>query len=801
LTIKNMYFAVFLISCATLLTQVSLTRLFSVAIWHHFAFLVVAIAFLGFSVGGTILMLKPSYISAVRRNLSDYALFFSASVVLSMLVNRLIPFDPIRFSWDHGQIWLLFACYLTWAVPFCFSGLILSALYTYQARKVHTLYFSDLFGAAGGCMLAWVLFPMVGGEGALMSASLSAVLASWCFNFPRRMVVKAVFSLILLILMTIKPEPFSTRISPFKPLMTALSYPNAKILHTQWDVASRVDIVQSGAVRFAPGLSLTFDKDLPDQVGITVDGENLTAVTRFTGGIQDLQFVAYLPSSLPYALERPEKTLIMQAGGGLLGIAALYHGVKEIVCLEPNALVVDMMRRHLRSFSGDITERRPFIWIAEEGRTFLARNKGPYDLIQMGITDALGASSIGLYGLRESYDLTVEALGQVLSALSERGFFCATRYLIPPPRAEARLFNTALAALVHVGAADPSRHLAAIRSWGAFTLLMKKSPLTSEDLERIRGFCRRMEFDVVYYPGISPAETNRYNRLENPHYFQLLKQLAGPNTRDRVIGAYPFDLSAPWDDRPFFFHLFKIGRTGEIFQALRGKWEFFLEGGFLVYLTTAQSVLIALCIICTPLFFLLRNGLTMPKASLVYFFFLGIGYMLLEIMLMERFILFLGKPVYAFTATLSSLLASTGLGSLCGSKLKGKIDKRNYLWIALLIVVILIYTCILHSFITAFMEFSFPLRVLLALLIISPLGFLMGLPFPFGIAVLEKTAPSFIPWAWSINACSASVGASLSMVLALHGGFTLVTVLAAGCYLSALILYRRAAPKDSSAVQ
>ena len=540
-----MYFAIFLISCSTLLAQVSLTRLFSVAIWHHFAFLVVAIAFLGFSVGGTILMLKPSYVTTIRRNLSDYALFFSASIALSLLFNHLIPFDPIRFSWDHGQILCLFACYITWAVPFCFSGLILAVLYTSQARNVHTLYFCDLLGAASGCVLAWIIFPIIGGEGALLSASLGAVLASWCFNFPRRMLTNAVLSLILLTFMISKPEPLSIRISPFKPLMTALSYHGAKILYTQWDVASRVDIVQSGAVRFAPGLSLTFERDLPDQIGITVDGENLTAITHFNGGIQDLQFVAYLPSSLPYAMARPKNTVIMQSGGGLMGVSALYHGVDKIVCLEPNALVINMMRRHLHSFSGGITERRPFFWVAEEGRTFLARHKGPYDLIQMGITDALGAASMGLYGLRESYDLTVEALEQVLSALSENGLFCATRYLIPPPRAEARLFNTALAALAHAGESDPSRHLAAIRSWGTFTLLMKKSPLTSEDLEQIRGFCRRMEFDLVYCPGISPEETNRYNRLETPLYFQLLSQLAYPENRDKVLEAYPFDLSAP----------------------------------------------------------------------------------------------------------------------------------------------------------------------------------------------------------------------------------------------------------------
>jgi hypothetical protein len=722
-----MYFAIFLISCSALLAQVSLTRLFSVAIWHHFAFLVVAIAFLGFGVGGTILMLKPSYVTTIRRNLSDYALFFSASIVLSLLFNHLIPFDPTRFSWDHGQILYLFACYLTWAVPFCFSGLILSVLYTSQARNVHVLYFSDLLGAASGCVLAWIIFPIVGGEGALLSASLGAVLASWCFNSPRRTLVSAVLSLILLTFMIIKPEPLSIRISPFKALMTALSYPGAKILHTQWNVASRVDIVQSGAVRFAPGLSLTFDKNLPDQIGITVDGENLTAVTHFAGRLQDLQFVEYLPSSLPYALAQPKTTVIMQSGGGLMGISALYHGVDNIVCLEPNGLVVDMMRRHLRSFSGRIADRRPFVWVAEEGRTFLARHRGPYDLIQMGITDALGAASVGLYGLRESYELTVEALEQVLSALSENGLFCATRYLVPPPRAEAKLFNTALAALVHAGTADPSRHLAAIRSWGTFTLLMKKSPLTSEDLEQLRGFCRRMEFDTVYYPGISPAEANRYNRMETPHYFQLMNQLACSKNRDRALEAYPFDLSAPRDDRPFFFHFFKIGRTLEIFHALRGKWEFFLEGGFLVYLIMAQSVLIALCITCTPLLVLHRSHLVMPKASIAYFFFLGVGYMLLEVMLMERFILFLGKPVYAFTVTLASLLGSTGLGSLCGSKLKGKNDRMNYLWIALLVTVILLYAATLGSFLNPLMGFSFPLRVFLALLIISPLGFLMGL--------------------------------------------------------------------------
>jgi hypothetical protein len=785
-----MYFGIFLISCSTLLIQVSLTRLFSVAIWHHFAFMVVAIAFLGFGAGGTVLMMRPSYLTTVRQNISNYALFFSVSIVLSLLFNHAIPFDPARFSWDHYQLLYLFICYLTWALPFFFSGLILSVLYTSQSQRVHKLYFSDLLGSASGCITAWVVFPMVGGEGALLCASLGAVLASWCFHSPRRSMATITLFLTLLSLMIFKPEPLSITVSPFKALMIALSYPGAKIIHTQWDVASRVDIVQSGAVRFAPGLSLNFGKNLPAQVGITVDGENLTAVTRFTGRIQDLEFVSYLPSSLPYALARPKTAVTLQSGGGLMGLSALYHGAENILCLEPSVLVVQMIQNQLREFSGNIADRKPLVWVAEEGRTFLARHKGPYDLIQMGINDALGAASIGLYGLMESYDLTVEAMEQVLSALSENGFFCATRYLLPPPRTEARLFNTALTALAQRGSAEPSRHLAAIRSWGTFTLLMKKSPLTSQDLERLRGFCRRLGFDVVYYPGISPSEANRYNRLTTPQYFELMNRLARPETRPKVLEAYPFDLSAPRDDRPFFFHFFKVDRTLEIFRALRGKWEFFLEGGFLVYLTMAQSLLIGLFLTSSPLLVWRQSRSQIPKRSIGYFFFLGVGYMLLEVMLMERFILFLGKPVYAFTVTLASLLAFTGLGSLGGSKLKGSHGMLSRFWIALLIVVILVYTLIFSLLLEACMGFSFPFRVLLALIIISPLGFLMGLPFPFGITLLEKTAPAFIPWAWSINACSSAMGASLAMVVTLHFGFTIVTALAAGCYLAALMLFK-----------
>jgi hypothetical protein len=785
-----MYLGLFLISCSILLIQISLTRIFSIAVWHHFAFMVVGIAFLGFGAGGTVLMMRPSYVKAYQ-HLSNYTLLFSSSIVLSLLFNHAVPFDPAQFSWDRYQLLYLCISYLVWALPFFFSGLILSILYTVESQRVHRLYFSDLLGSASGCITALLIFPAAGGEGSLLIASLGAVLAHWCFNSGRRLLPGISLLLILLVLIIAKPEPLLIKISPFKELMMALSYPGAKIIQTGSDLASRVDIVESGAVRFAPGLSLKFEGSLPPQVGMTVDGNNLTAVTRFTGRVQDLEFVSHLPSSLPYSLARPRSTVTLQSGGGLLGLSALYYGSQKIFCLEPNVLLIKMMRNHLQEFSGGITDREPLVWVAEEGRTFLARHRGPYDLIQMGINDALGAVSIGLYGLRESYDLTVEAFEQVLSVLSENGLFCATRYLLPPPRAEARLFNTALTALMKSGSIEPARHLAAIRSWGAFTLVMKKSPLTSMDLERLRGFCGRLGFDVVYYPGISSSEVNRYNRLTAPQYFELLSRLAEPETRLKVLEAYPFDLSATYDNRPFFFHFFKVGRALEIFRELRGKWGFFLEGGFLVYLTMAQSLVIGFLLILLPMPRLLHTGLKIPGRSMTYFFFLGVGYMLLEVTLMERFILFLGKPVYAFTVTLASLLASTGLGSLCSLKLKKSVGKKlGRLWIVPLIVIILVYASILGQVLEVCMRFSFLFRAFFTLIIISPLGFLMGFPFPLGIAFLERTSPAFIPWAWSINACSGAMGASLAMVIALHFGFAPVTALAAGCYLVALILFK-----------
>lgn len=695
-------FYLFILSAATLFFEVLLTRLFSHWLWGHYAFFVVSLSLLGFAASGVILARRSLRKRAFLRPLSFW-LFFAAAFVVFGTVTR-IPFDPARLGWDDRQFVWISAIYLACAVPFLFSGLYIGWSFQSSLRGIGRLYAANLAGSAVGALLP-----------------------------------------LLMLYLPLPGIPFS----PYKALPQALRHPDARILATAWTPSARVDLIQSAAVRFAPGLSLEYRTTLPDQLGLALDGDRLDAVTRFDGDPSRLEFIAYLPSGAGYALLDRPRVLVLEGGGGLGVLEALFHGSGGIDVLERNREVVRLVD------GSGITRpvyRHPSVrWFDRSPRNFLRGSEEKYDLIAMALPDVPAASSTGLYGLNEDYLYTVESFRACLDHLTERGLLSITRPLLFPPRELPRAVALAREALARAGAGAAADHLAIVESWGTWTLLVKRSPFLEADLRKIAQFAGKRGFRVV------PAD----------------EAMSILGDRD-----YPFDLRPVTDDSPFFFHFFRPGRVREVYRSLGGRWEVFLEGGYLVYGALLLAVFWGTLLVLLPASIRRRPG----RGKAGYFFLIGIAFMFVEMSLLQRAVLLFGDPTTGLSILLGGLLLLAGAGSLCSVRLVALLGGRVTLLFGALIVLI---PCL------AFAGLSPP-----ALALAFPVLLLVGTPFPLAMVRLD---PEEVPMAWAANGTASVIGAVLAVALALEIGYSGVMAAAAGCYLAAAISFpRRSAPDRSS---
>lgn len=807
LGIKNRVLAgIFLISSATLCLELSLTRYFSISQQYHFAFLVVSIAFMGYGASGTFLSLFKAHESIDRdKFLSWSALLYSLAILASFFLCNLLPFDFIKLSWDKGQLPFVFIYYLLLSVPFFFAGLTISFAISRTSSLVNKIYFSDLLGAGTGTLLVLVVFLPKGDRGVILFVSFLALLASFLFSERRPVRFKVLLSILMageIVLFLLAPAWLSFKISPYKAFPVALKFPQAKHLHTKWNAVSRVDILESSALRYAPGLSLMYDQKLPHQLGLSTDGGELSAITR-TENTQEssLEFLSYLPASLAYSFVENPSTLIIEPKGGLDVLSAFYFNAGQIKVIEKNPLILKFLREELAEPSGNLYHSKKVQSVSAFSRSALKREKDTFDLIVFSLTDVFGATGTGLQGFSESYLYTVESFSHILNRLSPNGLVSVTRYLLPPPRQEIKILATWIEAL-EKNKLDPASHTIAIRSWGTISFFIKKSPFSQQDIQKLKNFTDKCLFDLVYYPGIKAEEVNLHNILDSPLYYTLTLQLLSPPEREKLYRNYLFQITPASDNRPFFFNFFKLTKLKTTYTVFGQKWLPFLQGEFLVFLLFIQSLIIAFVLILLPRIILRKQNDRKKGGSLKAFFYfslIGMAFMFVEIIFIQRFILFLGHPLYSISIIIFSLLFSSSLGSFFSKKILG-LDKRknlrkSLLFCAGLIVLYLFLVPLLFDLLT---HLSLFLKMVLTFLVVFPLGFLMGFPFPTGIRLLAEQEKGLIPWAWATNAFSSVVNSISALLIAFWTGYTFVLLLASFGYLLAVFFTDFSNHRDKS---
>ena len=509
------------------------------------------------------------------------------------------------------------------------------------------------------------------------------------------------------------------------------------------------------------------------QLGLFIDGEGPTPITRFTGEWEPLAYLDATLAALPYRLiGHPPRVLLLGLGGGADLLLALRHAARRVDVTEPDGAVADLLRRELADFVGRILDRREVRLHIGMPRRLMAIGDASYELI------VLPSSAVGRSSLAEAFGTTVEAFTAYLQRLAPDGLLALPHPLRLPPRDSLKLVLTAIAALEQIGVAEPARHLVLVRAWDSVLLLVRRTPFRTEQIRAIEQFAAEFAFDLGWHADMPREAADRYNLLGAPILFDGVAALAGPE-RAAFVAGYAFDIRPATDDRPYFSDFFRWRALPALWAAARQGNAGLLDWGWPLQLATlGVAILSALVLILLPARLLAgRADAGLRRATGAYFLLIGTGFMFIEIAVMQRLFLLLDQPVYAFAVTLAAFLGFAGLGSGAAARLHG--DGRagsghrlaSLDWVAAVIAALTIFHALAGPWLVGLSAgLATAPRLALAVALIAPLAFVMGMPFPLVMARLRTGAPALVPWAWGVNGCASVIAAVLAGILAMSFG-------------------------------
>lgn len=772
-------FGLALLSAAVLIFEIALTRLFAIQQFHHFAFMVVSLAVMGFAASGFMLTLLPK-----NPPLSQLTAGFSLSIAIAYLIINFLPFDSYSITWDGKQAWILMLYFAAAGLPFLFAGWAIGAALAHAGTGAHLPYAANLIGSALGCPIALIAMDLLGGERTIVLSMLLGLLSGFLFLQRRKETyLHAILTSIILLGLLWLPPQLQLRLSPYKPLVITQLAADANHTTTVWSSSSRVDVVETNTVHVLPGLSLNAPIDPPPQAAVFIDGEGPIPITALAPREPAANTIAeHMPTSLAYRLRPGAKTLILQPGGGFEAIIALSSGAGRITLPTDEPLIHELMMGEYREFSENLLSN-PGISISDRSSRGTLETPGQsYDLVILALSESFHPVTSGAFSLMENYLLTVEAFSQALGRLNQDGMFVITRWLGTPPSESARTWAILLSALKASGIPHPEAHLIAYRGMRTATLIASKRPFTPEEYQLAETFLESNAFDPVYFPGLDSSQFNRFNHLPKDVYYEVYYNLL--TNPEETLNNYYFNLRPPTDDRPFFFHFFRWRQTPQVLATLGRVWQPFGGSGYLVLLALlALMVLLALPLGLAPLF-LLRSRHPSPYLNRklpAYFAFLGAGYLLIEIPLIQKMTLLLDRPATALAAVLFGLLLSSGVGSYFSPRVHLRLS------LGLLIGLLVALNFGLEYAVALAMPSYELFRFIYVVFLIAPIGFLMGIPFASGLRELEKRLPGMIPWAWAINGATSGVIGVVAAMITLDWGMRATMGFGALAYVAAFL--------------
>ncbi len=786
--------AVALTSAALLMTELALTRIFSVTMYYHFAFLAISIALFGLSASGVYVFVARRWLLAREPSglLAWHALVFSAVTVIAL---ALLVRIRVGLNYSPENLRLMLAIYALAALPFFAGGSVVSLALTRFATGVNVVYAADLVGAAAGCLLLIPLLNTVGAPGAVLVASLTAAIAAVMLQAPDRRARIAIAAAL------VAGVPAAGQLSSAAPfdVRDTKGHRGDRVLFSRWNSFSRVAVYDRGHGDWS--MSPRYAGPRPDTRFMDIDSAASTPIVRFDGDLAHVESLRYELTSLAYHLRQATappgapgfRALVIGPGGGRDLLSALLFGAAHVDGVEINPIIADdVMRGAFHDYSGGVYTHPHVSIVVDDGRSFVRRSSDRYDIVQASLVDTWAATAAGAYTLSENSLYTVEAFTDYLDHLTDTGMVTITRWVFDG----LRLVSLAQEACARRGC-EASDRVAVVQHDKVATFLFKRTAFTSEEIATLRRIASDLAFTVLYAPDDRRSDRGRAFAAANPRE-RLLQpslddyaRLTLSSDRRAFYDTYMQDVRPTTDDRPFFFHTTRLEHQ---LQVAFGRHMLFGNGlSALLTLMGISAALVALFIL-GPLVLTGRGALgTGWPVWLAYFGSLGAGFMLVEVALLQQFVLLLGHPVYSLTVTLFSLLLGTGAGSYL-SRTIDPADLHRRLRVALLAIVVTAIAAVwlLPAVIAAAIPAPRSLRIVVATVLLAPVGGLLGVALPAGMRLLHARQPSLVPWAWGMNGALSVMGATLAIFIAMNWGFSATLLAGATFYVCASVLVGRA---------
>jgi spermidine synthase len=767
--LRSCQWTIFLVSCGVLVLEVAITRLFSVLMYYHFGFMAVSLAMFGLGASGLWLFrFEDRYDEKrFRRSVALWATAAAVSVALALgIILRL----PITLEYSNANAVRLILIYATLLIPFFCAGMAIALILFKRSLEVSRLYSWDLIGAALGAFVTVPLLNTLGAIGTCLAAAalfgFGAMTIGWT-NRKWRVIPATVLALV--ITLTALNEPLG---------LLQLKYLKGRVKEQTafegWNAYSYITVQKPDA--------------RGDLAKIEIDADAATFILRDpfnTWTSEQLRESVALTwaSSSAHEMARPGgRSLIIGPGGGIDVVFALAAGAAQIDAVELNPIIAnDVMKGEFAGFAGDIYSRPEVNLVIDEGRSFVRRSAHQYDHIQLTLVDTWAATAAGAFSLSENHLYTIEAFDDYIAHLTPDGILSITRWAFPQPREALRLMTTAFAAAERAGIDNPKRHviIAAIPLPGSgmrmASFIFKRSPITQGDHQMVMDRVRATSGELLYSP---------FDQRQSAYYeFARTADPAG------FIASYEYNVSPVNDDQPFFFNIIRMG-------GLRGIFSLELESrknniGILNLIGVAIiSVILVGLFFIGPLLTMKRGRQLLQTrgglAMMAYFVAIGLGFILVEVALIQQFVLYLGHPVHALTVILTSLLVCAGFGALHSRSVPPERCLRYRGWhFAGLVTVILLEVLAMPQLFQATLHMVLWIRVAISVVALAPLGFLLGHPFPIGLKHVESRRHEMIPWAWGLNGAASVLGSVGAIAIAMLAGYTVVVIVGTVCYLGA----------------
>lgn len=785
------YLGLFFVALATVMYEIVLTRIFSVTMWYHFAFVAISIAMFGMTVGAIIVYLRPAFFTQERvtEHLAWSAVLFAVSAVVSFVVSLFVPFDGDMTVSGVASTGVTYAII---AVPFVFSGVCVALALTKFPGRVGALYAADLVGAATGCLWVIVTLNITDGPTAvIVVGSLAGVAAALFAARARRRLRQITVAIALLLAAFAALHTMLVREqSPLLRLQWVKGRAEPRPLYEKWNSFSRLTVYGDPTRASAPagwGLSAAFRPERGvRQLSLFLDASAGTVLTGYDGNPADLEHLKYDVTNLVHYVRRGARVLVIGVGGGRDLLSAILFGQRSVVGVEINQDIIATVNGRFGGFTGHLDRDPQVRFVNDEARSYIARQRERYDIIQISLIDTWAATAAGAFVLTENSLYTTEAWKLFLDRLTPNGVLAVSRFHYRSrPDETYRLTSLAQAAMRQSGVTDPRDHIVIVKQMdpksplplGIATVLVNRAPFSKLDIDTIEAVARRMQFEVVLSPRYSADDT-----------FTTLASAGDPGP---FLASFPVNIAAPTDDSPFFFHtlrlrsVFNRASSGQEFDHINMKAVSVL-GALLIVVV----VLTGLCIVVPLAMTTDRSDLRGSAAVMVFFAGIGLGFMFVEISQMQRLIVFLGHPTYSLSVVLFSLLVSSGVGSY----LTGRVEVRGATGPAarlllLLLAVLFVFGVVSPGVIRAYQEATTPVRVLLVTAMLCPLGLFMGMAFPLGMRLASGRTPALTPWLWGINGATSVCASVLAIVIALSASISAAFWTGVACYGAAVVAF------------